>query len=96
MGFVQLIRMRTDRFDELEAAHERWLGATEGQRTVQRELICRNRDVPDEVWVLVEFPDWEAAMRNNDLPATAEIAGELGALASDGPTFVNLDVVRAD
>ena len=96
MGFVQIIKLTTDRLDDLEAAHDDWLAATEGQRTVTREMVCENRDRPGEYWMIVEFPDHEAAMKNNDLPATNEISGRLAALATGAPEFVNLDLIRTD
>ena len=96
MGFVQIIKMVTSDFDGLEAAHEKWLAATEGRRTVTRELVCQNRDKPGEYWIIVEFPSHEDALRNNDLPATAEIALEMGTLANEAMEFINLDVIRQD
>jgi quinol monooxygenase YgiN len=96
MKFIQLMKVTTTRFAELEAAHEEWLKATEGQRTVTQELVCRNRENPDEYWIIVEFPDYAAAMRNNELPATDQIATKMATLV-DGPTeFLNLDLIRAD
>ncbi len=96
MGFVQIIKMVTSDFDGIEAAHEKWLAATEGERTVSRELVCQNRDQPGEYWVIVEFPSHEAADRNNDLAATAEISQTMGALSDGGMEFINLDVLRQD
>ena len=60
MGFVQIIKLRSDRFDELEAAHDEWRAATEGQRTVVREMLCQDRDDPGSYWMIVEFPDVDA------------------------------------
>ena len=96
MGFVQIIKLTTDRFAELEAAHEQWLAATEGQRTTTREVICTDRDNPNQYWIIVEFPDYDAAMRNSELPATQEIAAKMAALCTDAPQFINLDVVRTE
>lgn len=96
MKFVQVMKVKTSRFPEVEAAHEEWLKATEGHRTVTREVVCENRDKPGEYWIVVEFPTYEDAMRNNDLPATAQIAQKMAALC-DAPTeFLNLDVLRVD
>ena len=96
MGFVQIIKLRSDRFDDLEAAHDECRAATEGQRTVVREMVCEDRDNPGEYWMIVEFPDADAAARNNDLEATGRIAQRLAELASSGPEFVNLDLLRVD
>ena len=96
MGFVQIIKLRSDRFDDLEAAHDEWRAATEGQRTVVREMLCQDRDDPGTYWMIVEFPDHAAAERNNDLEATGRIAQRLADVASSGPEFVNLDLLRVD
>lgn len=96
MGFVQIIKATTSKMAEMEAAHEEWLKATEGQRTVTRELICENRDKPGEYWIIVEFPSYEDAMKNNDLPATQTIAEKMTTLVDGPPEFINLDVTRQD
>ena len=96
MGFVQIIKLTTSKFDELEAAHEEWLKESDGQRTVSRELVCENRDNRGEYWILVEFPSYEDAMRNNDLPATSRISERMAALCDGRPEFVNLNVIRQD
>jgi hypothetical protein len=96
MEFVQVIKMSTSKYAELDAAHEEWLAATEGVRTVQREMVLVNRDKPGEYWIIVEFPSHDDAMKNNELPATATIAEKMGRLAEGEPEFVNLDVVRRD
>jgi hypothetical protein len=96
MGFVQIMELTTTRFDELEALHDKWRQATEGKRTVTHELVCRDRDNPNTYMIVIQFPSYEDAMRNNDLPETNEIAANIAKLA-DGPiTFRNLDLVRED
>ena len=96
MGFVQIIEMRTDRFDEVEALHEAWLAETEGIRTSTTETVARDRERPDHYFVIVEFPSYEVARTNNDLPATQRFAKEVEALLDGPPTFYDLDVVRFD
>lgn len=95
MGFVQIIEFRTSQPDELKALGDQWLAATEGKRTMQRELVCADRDDPGHYVEIVEFESYEAAMRNSELPETTEIAGKMAALC-DGPMrFLNLDVVAS-
>ena len=96
MAYVQVIEIQTDDLARLEAAHETWLAATEGQRTVTQEWLLRDRDRPDTYLLIVEFPSAEAAAVNNDLPATAEIAASLAELATAPLTFRNLDLIRHD
>ncbi len=96
MGFVQIIELKTERFDEVEALHEQWLADTEGTRTAVSERICRDRDDAGKYLIIVEFPSHEAAMANNDLPATSRIAEGFAAVADEPPVFRNLDLVRSD
>jgi quinol monooxygenase YgiN len=96
MGYVQIIEFKTTRFDEFEALHEKWLAETDGVRTTLSEHTCRDRDQPDTYVLIVEFPSYEEAMKNNDLPATARIAEGMAALADAPLTFRNFDLIRVD
>jgi hypothetical protein len=86
---------KTSRLDELLALADKWLAATEGQRTATAATVTADRDNPGTYVEIIEFPSYEAAMRNSELPATREISEEMAAL-TDGITFRNLDVVRED
>ncbi len=94
--YLQVIELRTDRFDDLERLHDQWLADTVGERTVAQEWVCRDRDSDDTYVIIVEFPSAEAAQVNNDLPATSRIAEGMAKLAQGEPTFRNLDLVRHD
>ena len=96
MGFIQVMEIKTSKFDEFEALHEQWLAETEGLRTTVSERICHDRDRPGTYVVIVEFPSYDAAMKNNDLPGTAKIAAGMAALADEPVMFRNLDVVRTE
>ena len=43
---------------------------------------------------VVEFPSYEAAMKNNDLPETQALSAEMMKLADGPPTFYNLNIER--
>jgi hypothetical protein len=45
---------------------------------------------------IVEFPSYEAAMKNNELPETAAVAEAMQKLADGPPTFYNLDLERVE
>lgn len=96
MGFIQIIELKASSFDELEALHDRWLADTEGVRTVLSERVCEDRDNPGTYVMIVEFPSYEAAMVNGDLPATNRIAEGLAALAEGTLLFRNLNLIRSD
>jgi len=96
MAFVQVIEVTTTKVPEIEELMDEWLAATEGRRSARRSLLTRDRDRADTYVQVVEFPSFEAAMANSALPETAAFAEKLTALCTSGPTFRNLDVVRAD
>jgi hypothetical protein len=94
--FVQIIEYKTTKQSEMDALEDQWRKDTEGKRGTGRSLVCKDRDRPDTYVVIVEFPSYAEAMRNNELPATGEFASKMEAL-SDGPaTFRNLDVEREE
>lgn len=93
-GFIQVLEFRTDDIDSVNAAQERWMSETQGERTALHSVQCADRDDPGRYVVVVEFPSYEAAMANSGLPATGQLAEQMGKLATAGPTFRNLDVVR--
>ena len=96
MAFVQIIEFTTTRPDEVEALTADWQAQTEGRRTAQRETFTQDRDRPNTYVQIVEFPSYEAAMANSELPETAAFAERVSALC-DGPmAFRNLDVRRVE
>ncbi|MGW6687394.1 ester cyclase [Streptomyces sp. NPDC054961] len=94
MTFVQVIDYETTRFDEMNALIDRWAEQASGRRTVTHTLIGRDRDSETHYLDLVEFPSYEEAMRNSQLPETDRMFQEMVALCEGMPKFMNLDVVR--
>lgn len=94
--FVQIIQFNTSKIDEVRKLDEEWKAATEGKRTATRVTVASDRDNPDRHFVIAEFPSYEAAMKNNALPETAEFAGKQQALSDGPPTFYNLDVIEVE
>jgi hypothetical protein len=93
--FVQLVEMRTHRFDEIQKFNEEWRERTP-DRMLDWSIIGHDRDDPDKYVVMVHFDDYETAMRNSADPRTSEFAAKMQELC-DGPvTFRNLDVVMTD
>ena len=92
MGFVQIVEYRTNRHDEVRYLIEEWVAATEGKRTAARGLMCTDRDQADRHVQIVEFPSYEEAMRNSELPETSAFAQRLAELCDGPPTFRNLDL----
>jgi hypothetical protein len=92
MAFVQIIEIETTKPDEVEALVSDWRATTEGARNAQRGTFTKDRDRPNTYVQIVEFPSYEDAMANSELPETASFAEKLRKLC-DGPLlFRNLDV----
>jgi quinol monooxygenase YgiN len=94
MTFMQVIEYRTNRREEVDSLFTDWLGATRGKRTVLSETHARDHDDPRHYIDIVQFPSYERAMANNDLPETTRWAERMRELCDEGPTYINLDVVR--
>ena len=92
MPFIQIIEYKTSRIDELNAALDDWLAATKGKRAATRGVQTKDRDATNTYVQIVEFPSYEEAMANSNLPETSEIATQMAELCDGPPTFRNLDV----
>ena len=66
--FVQIIECRTHQFDEIDKLEKRWLAATEGKRTIRRQIITRDRSDSTRYLVFAFFDSYESAMENSKLP----------------------------
>ena len=94
--FVQMIEYTTTKYDEMNRLTDEWLAATEGKRTAGRAVSTQDREKPNTYVDFIEFPSYEEAMKNNDMPETAEFAKKAGELSDGPPIFRNLDVMRID
>jgi hypothetical protein len=95
-GFIQIIEFTTTRVDEIRALAEtyRTERLAAGDTPVLRSIVTADRERPNTYLNLVEFPSYEAAMKNSENPATADFAGKMMALCDGPPRFYNLDVVE--
>jgi hypothetical protein len=94
MAFIQIIEFRTTDIEAARHVHEDWWQATEGKRTVRRELLTRDRSDPTRYLAIVSFDSFESAMENSALAETQE-AAEQYVKATDGePIFYDLDVLE--
>lgn len=94
MTFVQLIDCKTSRLDEMNRLMDTWVEQTKGKRTATHTVVGKDRSDASHVIEIVEFPSYEEAMRNSNLPETDRIFREMVALCDETPTFTDLDVVR--
>jgi steroid delta-isomerase-like uncharacterized protein len=96
MTFVQLIDCKTSRIDEMNRLMDTWVEQTQGKRTATHAVVGTDRSDTSHVIEIVEFPSYEEAMRNSNLPDTGRIFQDMVALCDEMPTFTDLDVVRDD
>lgn len=92
MGFIQIIEIETSRPDEVEALVGQWRAATAGRRTAQRGTFTKDRDRRNTYVQIVEFPSYEDAMANSELPETASLSEKIRELCDGTLVFRNLDV----
>lgn len=93
MTFVQVIEFRTDKLGEHRQIEEEWWRATEGKRTLRRELLARDHADPHRYYALAFFDSYESAMENSKLPETSAAAEQHMKLSDDEPVFRNLDIL---
>ncbi|MEU3751650.1 ester cyclase [Streptomyces olivoreticuli] len=94
MAFMQIVDCRTRSYDDINRLMDEWVEATEGKRTATHAVVGRDRSDSDHYVEIIEFPSYEEAMRNSDLPETNRIFEEMVALCEGEPAFTDLDVVR--
>ncbi|GAA3899317.1 hypothetical protein GCM10022244_06870 [Streptomyces gulbargensis] len=94
MTFVQIIDCKTSRVEDLNRLMDQWVERTRGKRTATHSIVGTDRSDASHVVEIVEFPSYEVAMRNSQLPETDRIFREMVALCDEMPTFTDLDVVR--
>ncbi len=100
-GFVQIIEFKTSRFDELKKLNESFTAERESAATTNADAtiaptmisMTEDRDRPGTYFTIVQFPSYEAAMANSNLPETNEFAGKMAALCDGPPTFYNLNLI---
>jgi hypothetical protein len=92
VSFIQVIEFTTTRPGDVEALVSEWRAQTEGRRSAQRATFTMDREKPNTYLQIVEFPSFEEAMANSELPETARLAARLSELCEGPMTFRNLDV----
>ena len=94
MAFMQIIEFRTSDVDAVRKVDDEWRRATEGKRTVRRELVARDRNDPERYFALVFFDSYESAMENSALPETQAVAEQYSKMSDGPPVFYDLDVLE--
>lgn len=94
MTFVQIIDYETEKRDEMNRLLDEWMKETEGRRVTTKAIMAHDRDNPKHYVDIIEFPSYEVAMKNSNMPQTDAFAKKMTALCSSGPKYINLDVER--
>lgn len=94
MSFIQIIEFTSTRVDELDVLLDEWLERTRGKRTAVRGVQTTDTDRANTFVQIIEFPSFEEATTNSELPETSEVAARLAELCDGPPTFRNLEVRR--
>jgi hypothetical protein len=94
MAFVQIIEFRTSDIERVRRIDEEWRRATEGRRTVRRELLARDHSDPDRYFAVVFFDSYESAMANSSLPETKASAEQYMKVSDGPPVFHDLDILE--
>lgn len=96
MTFVQVIEYKTSHPEQIDEMMDRWLAETAGKRTATHALVLSDRDRPGSYMEFVEFPSYEDAMRNSEMPETDKAARTMMDLCDEPPVFHNFEVRRDD
>jgi hypothetical protein len=94
MAFMQIIEFRASDVDGARQVDEDWWRATEGKRTVRREVVARDRSDPGRYFAVVFFDSYESAMENSGLPETQAAAEQYAKMSDGPPVFHDLDVLE--
>ena len=91
-AFLQLIEFHTPELGRFQAVAEEWRERIGDEATARWAVIGADKDRPDTYIEVVAFPDYAAAMRNNDHPVTSDFAKRMQEATEGEAHFRNLDV----
>jgi hypothetical protein len=91
--FVQIIEFTSQDRKGLEELADEWSSDAMGEGTVQRTVLGSRSEAGDRYVWIVYFESAEEAKRNSERPETGGYAHRLEEMCSEGPTFIDLDIV---
>jgi hypothetical protein len=94
MAFVQIMEIATPNYDAIADLDRQWRAATEGKRTLRREIVARDRSNPNRYIILAFFDSFESAMENSNLPETQEFSARFDEFTDGPPIFHDLDIIE--
>jgi quinol monooxygenase YgiN len=93
MKFVQHIRFKTSRFDEMQKMMMEDPSAESAPGNPKYWLL-KDRERPDTYVVSIVFDSYEEAMKNNDRPETQEFAGKMQSMVDGSIEWGNYDLLQ--
>ena len=93
MRFIQIMDYETTRGDEIDAWMKEVSESGQEMPNIIRLAHTRDHDNPNHYVDIIEFTNYDDAMRNSAQPETDAMARDLAALCTSGPTYANLDVM---
>jgi hypothetical protein len=94
-GFVQIIEWKTSRWDEVQQLMKEWRERFP-EMGPSRVIVGADRNNSGSYVTIVEFPSYEAAMKNSEDPATSEFTERMMKLSDGPPTFRDLDLAHQE
>jgi quinol monooxygenase YgiN len=94
MAFVQIMEITTSKYEAVIDLDRQWRAATEGKRTLRREIVTRDRSTPNRFLIFAFFDSYESAMEDSNLPETQEFAAHFGEFTDGPPIFQDLYIIE--
>jgi Protein of unknown function (DUF1059) len=91
-AYLQLVEFHTRDLDRFMRLVQGWREQIGVETTGRWGVVTADRDRPDTYVEVVAFPDYDAAMRNSEHPATTRFAKEMQEVTEGDASFRNLDV----
>jgi hypothetical protein len=93
-GFVQIMEIKTSRFEELKAFFEKMEAERGDTLLATRSTFTADRDRPGYYLAIIEFNSYEEAMKNSNSASTNEVVAQMRTFFDEPPNYHNLDVVH--
>ncbi|MFF5208476.1 hypothetical protein [Streptosporangium sp. NPDC000396] len=94
MSFIQVVEFDTTHEQDVQRLMDEWRDSTQGEHTATHTTLTRDRTRPGHYVAIVQFPSYEEAMRNSNMPQTDDLAHRMRDLCGGPPRYMDLDVIR--
>ena len=94
MGYVQILDFETKHVKDVESLLSEWRRGTDGDRTVQHEIVARDNNRPEHYVAILQFSLRDAAQRNEKLAESDRFADRMAELCYGTVDFTYYEVIR--